>query len=204
MTRTPTAERLGNVALVPRPAGNGMSRGETGTQRDFSASLRLCARRSLLPSRGASECGAEECWAREWGHGNGGKGMGARKSRTMEGSQQRFFSFPCPTFLCPSSAHPTVGWSAEFRSASAWDETVPVLVPHSVRVYGTVQSSSNRLGTRENSRVLFVTRVPPATRAVAAIHKSASLMGIPNASYCVRIPGKALGMHRTQVLPPSA
>lgn len=55
------------------------------------------------------------------------------------------------------------------------------------RVYGIVQSSPVRFGTRENSLVLLVTSVPPTARVVAAIHRSASLMGVPKASRCVRI-----------------
>jgi hypothetical protein len=52
---------------------------------------------------------------------------------------------------------------------------------------GAVQSSINKPGTRENSRKLFVTAVPPAARAVAEIQRSASLIGVPRASRFARI-----------------
>ena len=46
---------------------------------------------------------------RMWGRGTVDQGMGTRESGTVEGSRYRFFSSPCPAFLCPSSAHLAVG-----------------------------------------------------------------------------------------------
>ena len=71
MTRTPTAERPGNLVLVPRPpAGNGMWCRDAGTRRDFSAPLRLCVRPLLLPSIGEANVGQ-----RNVGRRNGDKGI---------------------------------------------------------------------------------------------------------------------------------
>jgi hypothetical protein len=85
------------------------------TQRRGGISQRLCASardRLFFRPEGQANVGQ-----RNVGQGNGDKGIRTKESGTMEGSLRRFFSFPCPTFLCPSAAHLAVGSSAECRSA---------------------------------------------------------------------------------------
>ena len=55
------------------------------------------------------------------------------------------------------------------------------------RFHGTSQSSINRPGTRANSLTLWVTKVPPAARVIAAIQRSDSLMQAPASSSVARI-----------------
>ena len=171
-TRTPTAERPGNLVLVPRPpAGNGMcaeTQGRGGISRRLCASARdrfffrpegraNVGQRNVGQGNGGQE-NQERCRAAGTGSFHSlalhsfapprapgrrlskldlsrlaaplggsaslretvsssvhrgkrmwGRGMGTRESGTVEGSRHRFFSFPCPTFLCPFSAHLAVG-----------------------------------------------------------------------------------------------
>ena len=67
--------------------------------------------------------------------------------------------------------HPQFAWS--------WDRTDSS--------QGCNQSSSISPGTRENSSVLWVTRIPPAALVIAPIHRSGWLMMVPALSSELRM-----------------
>lgn len=53
--------------------------------------------------------------------------------------------------------------------------------------YATCQSSKSRPGTWLNSWVLFVTRMKPCAKAMAAMMRSFGPIGIPMAARCARV-----------------